>query len=291
MTMSEPSESLRPMTIGDILHRSIQLYRNNFLKFIGIVLLVKGTYLILGYILKELIAFFFAGSGEGAAEMAIYMDYAIGPSLKVLELLFVTPILIAAMTMAISGRFLNRDVGVTEAYRRILKRLLPLLGTVLLRGVIISAVFLACAFLGLFMLLAGSQPGLIIMIGGILAGVLLVWYAFIPQTVVIEGEGGISAMKRSKYLVKGYFIKAFVLIILIFVAAVLVTETTSLGIFYLLGRYGSFSADGASEGASNVISVLLEPFIIAIVTLLYYDFRVRKEGFDLEIMAEELEAV
>ena len=40
----------------------------------------------------------------------------------------------------------------------------------------------------------------------------------------------------------------------------------------------------------NSGSVLLEPFRIAVMTLLYYDFRIRKEGFDLEIMAEELEA-
>jgi len=26
------------------------------------------------------------------------------------------------------------------------------------------------------------------------------------------------------------------------------------------------------------------------MTLLYYDFRIRKEGFDVEIMAEELES-
>jgi len=39
-----------------------------------------------------------------------------------------------------------------------------------------------------------------------------------------------------------------------------------------------------------VLSVLLEPFRIAAITLLYYDFRIRKEGFDLEIMAEELES-
>lgn len=292
--MNDLSKTLHPMTIGDILDQSIQLYRSNFLKFIAIVILIKGTYMIFGYAFKELIMLLFEGTGEDAVQIAIYADYLITLLLRVLELLFIAPIVVAAMTMAISERFLNRDIGVTEAYRRILKRFLPLLGTTLLAGTIISIVLFTCVFVGFSMAAAGAQPGiLIIMIGGVLAGVLWIWYAFIPQTVVLEGEGGISAMKRSKYLVKGSFIKAFVLIVLVFIAVILITEIASFSIFKLLsllGQYGDLLAGGASTGLSNVISILLEPFRIAAMTLLYYDFRIRKEGFDVEIMAEELES-
>jgi hypothetical protein len=288
MKMSELSKILHPMTIGDILDRSIQLYKSNFLKFIGIVLLVKGPYLILayilGYILTDLIML-------ASPEMPYYLGESIALSLiRLLELLFVGPILIAAATMAISERFLDRDIGITEAYKRILRRFFPLLGTILLTGAIISAVLLGCVFLGFSAILAGVQPGLIMVtLGLVLAGVLWIWYTFIPQTVVIEGEGGITAMKRSKYLVKGYFLKAFVLIVLVFIAVALITGIISFGIvkaLFFLGEYGQLLA----EGTSNVVSVFLEPFRIAAVTLLYYDFRIRKEGFDLEIMAEELEA-
>jgi len=293
--MSDLSKTLHPMTVGDILDRSIQLYKSNFLKFVGVVLLVKGPYLILGYVLTKLILLFFAevpyASEKDTAQIASYGATIIAFSfIRLLELLFVGPILIAAMTMAISERFLNRDIGVAEAYKKILRRFLPLLGTVLLTGMIISMVLLFCVLLGSFMLLVGAQPGLILVIAGvILACVLWVQYAFISQTVVIEGEGGFSAMKRSKYLVKGFFFKAFVLLILIFIAIALITEIVALGIergLFFLGQYSSLLA----EGASNVVSVLLEPFRIAAITLLYYDFRIRKEGFDLEIMAEELEA-
>ncbi len=292
--MNDLSKTLHPMTIGDILDQSIQLYRSNFLKFIAIVILIKGTYMIFGYVFKELIMFVFEGTGEDAAQIAIYADY-LALLLRLLELLFVAPIVIAAITMAISERFLNRDIGVTEAYRKILKRFLPLLGTTLLAGIIISVVLFTFIFLGLSMASAGApQPGLlIIMIGVILAGILWIWWVFIPQTVVLEGEGGISAMKRSKYLVKGSFLKAFVLIVLVLIAVILITEIASFSIFKLLsllGQYGDLLAGAASTGLSNVISILLEPFRIAAMTLLYYDFRIRKEGFDLEIMAEELES-
>ena len=74
--MKELSKNLQPMTIGDILDRSIQLYRSNFLKFIGIILLVKGPYLILESILIDLIE---SSAAAGA--------YGPGTSLFILRLL------------------------------------------------------------------------------------------------------------------------------------------------------------------------------------------------------------
>jgi hypothetical protein len=293
--MKELSKTLHPMTIGDILDRSIQLYRSNILKFIGIVLFVKGPYLLFAAIIKRFFVEPLYMSGAAPAQMATYEASAwaiitITTIIMLLELLIVGPILIAAMTMAISERFLNRDVGVTEAYRKILRRFLPLLGTIILTGMLISAVILSCGFLGMSMLTTGTQAGMLMaMVGLVLAGVLWIWYTFIPQTVVLEGEGGISAMKRSKYLVKGHFFKAFVLLILVYIAIVLIIQIASFGVakgFFFLGQY----AVPLAEGTSNVVSVLLEPFRIAAITLLYYDFRIRKEGFDLEIMAEELES-
>lgn len=288
--ISETFTSFTPMTIGDILNSSIQLYKGNFPKFIGIVLLVKGPYLLLGYMLTKLAEFLFTSGQDTSQTAAFTVSNIITLIIRLLDPILVGPILVAAMTVVISERFLNRDIEVIEAYKRILKRFIPLLGTILLTGLIISTVLLVCVFLGFSMLLAGGQPGVIIvMLGGILACVLWVWFAFIPQTVVIEGEGGISAMKRSKYLVKGNFIKVFIMLILVFIAIALITEIISFGVeksFFFLGQYSSALA----EGASNVILVILEPFRIAVVTLLYYDFRIRKEGFDLEIMAEELEA-
>ena len=86
------------MTIGDVLDRSIQLYRSNFLKFVGIVLLVKGPYMLLGYVFAYI-------SAKFAAVLFPDMPYAFGENLafsliRLLEILFVGPVLIAAMTMA-----------------------------------------------------------------------------------------------------------------------------------------------------------------------------------------------
>ena len=254
--MNDLYKTLRPMTIGDILDRSVQLYRNNIAKFIGIILLIKGPYLIIE---NFIIASITETSQVSTTALLL---------VKVLEPLFIVPILMAAMTMAMSELFLGRDIGVIEAYSRVLKRFFPLLGTILLSGIIIVLGFM------LFVI-----PGVI----------LWIWFAFIPQTVVIDGEGGVSAMKRSKYLVKGFFGKTFVLLVLLFLAISLITGIISYSITRFLPIFDQYSS-ALGAGAANVISVLLEPFRIAAMTLLYYDFRIRKEGFDLEIMAAELEA-
>ena len=243
--MSDLPKTLHPMTVRDILDRSVQLYKNNVAKFIGIILLIKGPYLVITYILTDSIL-----------------------TIRLVETLFIGPILVAVMTVAVSEHFLDKDIGIAEVYSRILQKLFPLLGTVLLTG-------LATAF-GFLMFVI---PGFL----------MWTWFAFIPQAVALEDEGGISAIKRSKYLIKGYFIRAFALLILIFIAVSLVTEIIALGVdktLYPLGDYSALLADGVS----NVISIILEPFRIAVTILLYYDLRIRKEGFDLEIMAAELAA-
>jgi hypothetical protein len=38
----------------------------------------------------------------------------------------------------------------------------------------------------------------------------------------------------------------------------------------------------------NLVSLLLTPISAIAVTLLYYDFRIRKEGFDLEILSQSI---
>ncbi|MBC7789548.1 MAG: hypothetical protein H7Z74_06360 [Anaerolineae bacterium] len=50
------------------------------------------------------------------------------------------------------------------------------------------------------------------------------------------------------------------------------------------------SDSAAADVASQVVSILVYPLVAVVATLLYYDLRIRKEGFDLDVMAEELGA-
>jgi hypothetical protein len=38
----------------------------------------------------------------------------------------------------------------------------------------------------------------------------------------------------------------------------------------------------------SLLSILVYPFLYVVLTVLYYDIRVRKEGFDLELLASSV---
>ena len=40
--------------------------------------------------------------------------------------------------------------------------------------------------------------------------------------------------------------------------------------------------------SSALLNILIYPFVYVLTTILYYDLRVRKEGFDLEMLAATL---
>jgi hypothetical protein len=42
---------------------------------------------------------------------------------------------------------------------------------------------------------------------------------------------------------------------------------------------------------TGIVTSLLQPISLCAIVLLYYDARIRKEGFDLQLLAEELSAV
>ena len=54
---------------------------------------------------------------------------------------------------------------------------------------------------------------------------------------------------------------------------------------------------GADEGTISLIVLVLQaltqifiyPFVYVVMTVLYYDLRVRREGFDLELLASSLQ--
>ena len=107
--------------------------------------------------------------------------------------------------------------------------------------------------------------------------------------VTIEGEGGIGALKRSYVIVKGYWNKAFFAVVLLAVLQLIVASL----IMSMSKMLGAFA--GIAE-VSEFLSILLppliiEPFKIAATTLLYYDLRIRKEGYTLQTMADEIGAL
>ena len=94
------------------------------------------------------------------------------------------------------------------------------------------------------------------------------WFAAVPMTAALEPLGPVAALRRSRVLTRGLWRHAVGVSALAWVIVAL-----------------------PSLAASLLASVLLTPFFVAALTVLYYDLRIRKEGYDLELMASQLAAV
>jgi hypothetical protein len=145
------------------------------------------------------------------------------------------------------------------------------------------------ATLWLFILLAVGL--LVAFVLFILPGIWLAvaWAVAVPA-LLVERLGGAAALRRSFQLVRGRWWASFALFVVALLLIFVVTIVLSLAVAALL----FFIEDGSNlalalESAVNVLANLLTaPFLAAVVVLLYFDLRVRKEGFDLALLAEEM---
>lgn len=113
----------------------------------------------------------------------------------------------------------------------------------------------------------------------IVPGIYLVAMLFgIRQIIVLEGTGSFAALGRSASLSKGQ--KLHILGTLILVA--LLTTVVNLGLVWL------FSVQ-PSKVVANVLAtaatIVVYPIFAITETLLYFDTRIRNEGFDVEYLA------
>jgi len=123
----------------------------------------------------------------------------------------------------------------------------------------------------------------------ILPGVYL-WVGFyvaIP-VLLVEGSGPFGSMGRSRRLVKGRWWGTFgVAIVGILLVAVLtyVIDLVLVGVAFAGPHPNTVTGFVLRTLASTIASMLTMPAAAAFATVLYIDLRVRKEGFDLLLLA------
>lgn len=307
--------TLRPLSLGEILDRTAELYRRNFLLFAGISSVYAGILLVLSLIqigVQHAAPSLHLGSG-------LIVITVIGVVVLWLAMFVSGGIAVAANTRAVGWVHLGEPASISAAYRAILPRtgrylwlmtltyFLAWFPFVVVYGGYLAIIFVYVRSKGLMtphgpanaapadsqgmMILAGATIVFVILaLATFVYGILmsLRWSLAVPACTV-EGLKARPAMRRSAQLSKGSRGRIFMLGLLAAVIQLGLTLVTQ-GIFVVIGVKHQGVLPVWMSIVQQLLAFLTNTFVGPIYatgfTLFYYDQRVRKEGYDIERMMQ-----
>ena len=274
--------SLQPMGFTEILDIIFSLYQNHF----QLILSICTVYFVLTLgmnLLTGISIFFFESSGIQGRAIAIDL---VGVGITIVVALFS----VGALLFAGAQAFLGKQISASAAFGQVTRRFGSYLGSSLLLGLIVG--LLAITIIGIpFAIYFATRWG------------------FYAQAVLIEEHSATNALKRSRELVKGAWWRVFGIMLAIFLLAFMIQAVLQFSLLFVFGFTGEISGEGgllemfrrmfspeltAWDGLAayviqsfinDVVNSLMLPLTPVGITLLYFDQRIRKEGFDIEVHA------
>ena len=304
--------SLRPMSLGEILDRTAQLYRTNFMLFVGIAGVYSGVLLVLnlGQIAMQHLLLHL--------HMAKQLPwFTFGFLVIIIPLMFIfAGAAVAANNRAVAWINLGQPATIRAAYASTLPRLGRYLWLMTIVTFFIYIPFIVLFIAYFVFLFAYARPHQVFATGGANANpqatvvFALVTLAFsvlslgafvytvlmalryslgVPASV-IEDLKARKAIRRSIELSKGSRGRIFVLLLLIFVIELGLVSITQ--VFFIFAMFTAVKHHAEVpvwlQIAQQIVGFLTNTFIGPMyatgLTLFYYDQRIRKEGFDIEWM-------
>ena len=140
-------------------------------------------------------------------------------------------------------------------------------------------------------LLGGLAAGLGLILCIIPGVYLWVVFSLAVPVLLTEDKRGTKALGRSRDLVRGYWWRVFAIVLLGTILAAILGGVVE-GLLGAVSGFDTTPTDATSAVlsvvAGTISDVLTTPFTAAFVTVLYFDLRVRKEAFDLQLLAERI---
>ena len=282
--------TLRPLRLGELLDRAIRLYRANFLTFIGIIAVVYVPLMVLQTAASALLSSSMLTNLSAPEEIFTNTAYWAGLSstliLAVVQFILVQGIATGALTRAVADNYLGKRTGILDAYRGIGKSWLTLVGALLFLGIIVIV-------LSLWWLVPciGWLTGL-----GMIVFLMAAINPLVPPAVVLEKQGAIDAVKRAWSLARRRFwhVIGYVLVLALF-SLVVVNGPAAIANVILAQIFQSFGDPTTQlvltsiiQGLVSLVFVLIYyPLQMTAFTLIYFDLRIRTEGFDLALLTME----
>jgi hypothetical protein len=270
-----PDIALRPRSPTEIVDAAFQLARRDPIPVITGLALVYVPWLIISSLsglamdLSDLASFqardmtwFLFGSG---------LAYLLGTSIT---------------TCLANDAYFGRDADLRGAFQLVARRFGSIVVAMVITGLILAGGYFVLFMAGFILLMVAGAAALatpamvtILFIVLVPAGIFAYCRVFATkQTILLEARGGAASIRRSWKLTKGN------------AGHVLLT----LGLALLLNLAVGFGTNMAArlvpsvtvqQVVATIVICVMYPLVGVIQTMLYYDLRIRREGFDIEYLA------
>jgi hypothetical protein len=288
-----PAYELRPLTLGELLDRTFSLYRSRFWLFCGIAVVAALVELVIGGIGRVVVHYYTKNPATiysadiGITYLASFIYF------------FVYCVTQAATTFAMAEVYLGRPASIGASLRAVRGKWYAWIGIAMWQAW--SAAWVFFVMFIPFIVLAGLKIAIFGGAGGIFLGFLLFLVAvgaivygaiaYIRNSLaipakVMEGLSVRKSMRRSKDLAAGIKGRIFVLGLIVF--AMNMVFGVAQAPFALMTLYARSSTHVLAEMSVLVLTFAAHASVTPIASiglcLIYFDQRVRREAFDLEIL-------
>ena len=250
---ARPASDIPERDLGQLIGETLSVYGKAFIPLF-IIALIPQIPTVLGFMLGQ-------SPGEAGANNPQF-NAGTDVFLPILAFLLSIPSTAAAV-FCVGQALTGRKVDVVTGYSRAFGVILPA-----------AVVTLALALSALLILIIIGIP--------LFFYLLVIWFFAIPA-VVFEGMGGIDALKRSRQLTRGSWWRLFgigIVFTLLIVAIGIVGGALSFVLVFISPKLFAIGL--------VVTAALLTPIYYVGSVLVYVDLRVRKEGYTLQALSDDV---
>jgi hypothetical protein len=293
-----PPNRLRPLNLGDVLDGAFRLVREHWRAFaIGLGIVVLPLALLFGLTFTSMFgarqAFFedTAAMPGSAPEIMGAMFAAFG--LAMLAYILLTPLLYGTAVHIAATGYRSPQVDPMASLRTAGRRYFALLGaSILLVLVMLLGGIAAAAVIAILVSLIGQDLAFIGFLIAFVAFVFVMTRVLLTfPALMIERVGPAQALLRSNALVKGKTGMVFLTVLIVSIISAIVVTVLTWPIQWIGGAVAGEVGAVAGAILGQIVSILVSTAVMgAALVLIYFDRRVRTEGYDLTELAGELGA-
>lgn len=285
------------MLLGEILDGSFNIYRRHFGLFMRLSIVLVWLPTAIGVYLQ--VRF----SGTPLEILSVFEQHTLVSVLLVLVGVVVwttAGLLLKAGTIRIiSDSYLGQEPDLGASLRFGVAKIIPLLLVTLSKGLLLILMYAFGALgIGLAVVLgrlAGPAIAGLMLVAGIVGlAWFVIWvacgYGVTTPIVVLEDlSSSFDAFGRSWELTRGERGKVFGTVAVTWLMSQFLPQLVVGGISGAIGAAGNATLQPVFVVVASLMGIVLSPILPCALTLLYYDLRVRREAFDLQILSSQLE--